>query len=300
VDESDTVSFSGSYTDLGDTSTHTITWEFGDGDFESGTLMPTHIYEDNGIYTVTLTVTDGYGGIGSDSLTVTVNNVAPTIDAGSDQTAECCVDTVSFSGSFYDPSLLDTHTLEWDFGDGTTTTGTLNPSHTYCDIGDYTVTLTVTDDDGGEGAATLTVTVVDIIPPEITLSDDPIVLWPPNHKYHTFEISDFVISVEDICDADVGIDDIVITLVSSDEPENVQGGGDGNTWDDIVILDAQTVKLRVERQGSGNGRVYTINFEVTDASGNTATGFYKISVPHNKKSTAIDDGPDAGYTVYYP
>jgi hypothetical protein len=105
--------------------------------------------------------------------------------------------------------------------------------------------------------------------------------------------------VTDICDSDVDIDDIFITSVSSDEPENAKGGGDGNTCDDIVIVDSQTVKLRAERQGGGNGRVYTINFEVTDSSDNTAIGYFQVSVPHNKKSAAIDDGPESGYTVYY-
>ena len=58
-----------------------------------------------------------------------------------------------------------------------------------------------------------------------------------------------VTSTADICDASVGIDDIAITSVSSDEPEEVTGEGDGNTMADIVIKDAQTVDLRAERQG---------------------------------------------------
>ncbi len=63
------------------------------------------------------------------------------------------------------------------------------------------------------------------------------------------------------------------------------------TFDDIVIVDAQTVKLRAERQGTGNGRVYTINFKVTDASGNTATGTCKVWVRHDQSGDpAIDDG----------
>lgn len=106
----------------------------------------------------------------------------------------------------------------------------------------------------------------------------------------------------DICDADVDIDDVVITSVSSDEPENDPGTGDGNTVNDIIIKDSQTVDLRAERQGNGNGRVYTINFEVTDASGNTQTGSCTVWVVHDQmpNDIAIDDGASAGYTVYYP
>ncbi|MHA2335412.1 MAG: hypothetical protein ACXAEU_25495, partial [Candidatus Hodarchaeales archaeon] len=149
---------------------------------------------------------------------------------------------------------------------------------------------------------TVDITVIDTTPPSITLIGEQLTLWPPNHKYHTITVSDFISAVSDICDADVGLEDIIITSVSSDEPENAKGKGDGNTWDDIVIVDSQTVKLRAERQGTGNGRVYTINFEVTDVSGNTATGSIQVWVLHDQKpgSIAIDDGPSAGYTVYYP
>ena len=83
-----------------------------------------------------------------------------------------------------------------------------------------------------------------------------------------------------------------ITSVTSDEPDN--GGGDGNTINDIVIAaDCKSVQLRSERMGSGNGRVYTITFKVTDASGNVSTATAKVTVPHSQNgSAAVDDGPD--------
>jgi hypothetical protein len=142
----------------------------------------------------------------------------------------------------------------------------------------------------------------DTTAPTITTSGKPVVLWPPNHQYQTVSISDFVTSVTDNCDASVGINSIVITSVSSDEPEDALGEGDGNTTVDIVIKSPQTVDLRSERQGDGNGRVYTINYKVTDASGNTATGSSQVWVPHDQGNgaTAVDDGAAAGYTVNYP
>jgi PKD repeat protein len=54
--------------------------------------------------------------------------------------------------------------LLWNFGDGSTATGTLTPSHTYADNGTYTVTLTVTDDDGGVGTKTEPVTINNVAP----------------------------------------------------------------------------------------------------------------------------------------
>ena len=164
ADEADLVSFSGAFTDPGD-DTHTITWSFGDGASASGTLTPTHTFADDGVYTVMLTVEDDDGGVTTDTLTVTVNNVAPTAEAGPDQTTALEGQTLSFSGTFIDPGFpADTHTFTWDFGDGQTASGTLTPTHVYADDGLYTVTLTVEDDDLGVGSDTLEVTVTNVAP----------------------------------------------------------------------------------------------------------------------------------------
>jgi PKD repeat protein len=164
ADEGGTITFSGSFTDPDSGDTHTYAWDFGDGDTDSGTLTPTHAYADNGSYPVTLTVTDNHGAADSDTLTVTVNNVAPSasIDSVEQPTADFILpnDLLEFTGSFTDPGILDTHTVEWDFGDGTAgIVGTLMPSHAYSEPGTYTVTLTVTDDDGGTGTASVQVLV---------------------------------------------------------------------------------------------------------------------------------------------
>lgn len=160
VAEGAPAAFSGSYLDpgLGAALAVTITWDFGDGGTATGTLAPTHVYADNGVYTATLTIVDEYGAAGSDSAHVTVFNVAPSVDAGPDQTVAAGA-LASFAGVFTDPGALDTHTIAWDFGDGAVITGTLAPSHAYLAPGTYTVTLTITDDDGGVGSDTLVVTV---------------------------------------------------------------------------------------------------------------------------------------------
>jgi len=162
-DEGSTVNFAGGFTDAGSADTHTMLWDFGDGATASGTLSPSHAYADNGVYTVTLTVTDDDGGSTSDTLLVTVANVAPVVNAGDDQLADEG-SSVSFSGGFTDAGSADTHTMLWDFGDGATASGTLSPSHAYADNGVYTVTLTVTDDDGGSTSDTLTMTVNNVAP----------------------------------------------------------------------------------------------------------------------------------------
>jgi len=233
---------------------------------------------------------------------VEIPNNPPIADAGPDQTLEQtsyagAVVTLDGSGS-YDPDD-DPLTYDWTW-DGGSATG-VSPTVTL-PLGTTTVTLTVSDE-VLTGSDTVNIKVEDTTPPDIKLSSNQIILRPPNDKYQTIRISDFVLSVTDICDATLGIANVKITSVSSDEPENAKGDRDGNTRNDIVIRNAQTVKLRAERDEKANGRVYTINFKVTDLSGNTATGCYKIWVLKSqapKWSIAIDDGASAGYTVYYP
>ena len=133
---------------LQDTFSAVIDWGDGSSTPISPALSPIgdgHVYEDNGVFTVTVTVTDDDGGVGSDTLAVFVDNVAPTVDAGADQVA-FVGEPVDFDGSFRDPGSDDTHTFEWDFGDGSLGSG-LQPTHTY-EPGTFTATLTVTDADG--------------------------------------------------------------------------------------------------------------------------------------------------------
>ncbi|AAM03700.1 TPA: VWA domain-containing protein [Methanosarcina acetivorans] len=232
---------------------------------------------------------------------ITVNG-APVADAGEDQVVEqanWAGTSVTLDGSgSTDDGLVSPLTYTWTW-DGESASG-VSPTVSL-PLGTTTITLEVFDGQLSD-TDTVEITVQDTTLPEITASGEPIIFWAPNHKYETVSISDCVESVTDICDVDVGVDDIIITSVSSDEPEDSPDKGDGATLEDIVIVDPQTVDLRAERQGDGNGRVYTINYEVTDASGNTATGSCQVWVPHDQDegTTAVDDGAAAGYTVNYP
>jgi hypothetical protein len=124
-------------------------------------------------------------------------------------------------------------------------------------------------------------------------------VWPPNHQYQTFNVTDFVSSATGGCDSSQNLtSSVVIQKVTSDEPEDNASGGDGNTLNDIVIAaNCKSVQLRRERDGGLNGRVYTITFKVTDSFGNTATATVKVSVPITNGGSAVDNGAAAGYTV---
>jgi hypothetical protein len=123
-------------------------------------------------------------------------------------------------------------------------------------------------------------------------------MWPPNHEYTTFDLSQLVASVTDDCDNAPWVG---ICYVDSDEPEDARGGGDGNTTDDIVIAaDCQSVQLRAERQGGGNGRVYTVHLMAMDAAMNMSMATCVVTVPHSMSGVAVDDGSVSGYTAYGP
>ena len=115
-------------------------WNYGDGTSGVGSTA-SHSYATGGTYTVTLTVTDNGGLTNTTSGSVTV---APNQAPVASFTSSCTTFTCSFDGSAsHDPDGVVT-AYAWNFGDGTTGTGA-TASHTYPIAGDYSVTLTVTD-----------------------------------------------------------------------------------------------------------------------------------------------------------
>ena len=120
--------------------------------------------------------------------------------------------------------------------------------------------------------------VLDIVPPKLTLALSQSSLWPPNHKLVTITAS---ITVTDNCDPNPRVRLVSIT---SNEPDD--GRGDGHTAGDVqgaaIGTDDRTFQLRAERSGRGTGRVYTVTYEASDASGNTTTQQATVSVSHNK------------------
>jgi Ca2+-binding RTX toxin-like protein len=188
INENGTITLSGTFTDPGTPDTHEIVIVWGDGlpdtviNLSNGerSFSTTHRYLDDDPsgspsdnYTIDVRVTDDDGGVGTDSTTVTVNNVAPTIDTlaitATVDSIAAVGETVTLTGSFSDVGTLDTHTVEVQWDDGTTSAATVNQtdrtfeaSHVFTTGGVFTITVTLTDDDTGEVVAGTTAFVTGI------------------------------------------------------------------------------------------------------------------------------------------
>jgi PKD repeat protein len=298
VNEGDIVDLDpATFTDPGTADTHTATVDWGDGTppepgvvdeaHGSGTVAGSHVYADNGVYTVTVTVTDDDGASDSDTLTMTVANVAPVVEAGADQTVDEG-DTVSLDpATFVDPGTADAHTATVDWGDGTPpepgvvdeAAGTVSGDHVYADNGVCTVTVSVTDDDGGVGADAMAVTVLNVAP-SFDAGDD--IVLPPS--------TGGMLPTRAITFTDPG----------ADEWSGTVNFGDG-TGDEPLTIDQETKTFGLDHTYTESG-TYTVSVTVEDDDGGsfTDTVMVQVEVDLNTPPVADPGGPyavDEGGTV---
>ena len=135
-------------------------WSFGDGSNGTGQTA-SHTFSTPGAYSITLTVTDNAGAKTSTSSSVTVTgsgNSAPTAVVQASPMSGTAPLTVGFNGTGSTDSDGTIASFAWSFGDGSTGSGA-SSSHTYNNPGTYNATLTVRDDDGATGSATVQIVV---------------------------------------------------------------------------------------------------------------------------------------------
>lgn len=114
-----------------------------------------------------------------------------------------------------------------------------------------------------------------MVPRSPGMSLSSTVLWPPDGKMHEIEA---IITVEDGDCAVAGPTEVLqLTSVESNEPDS----GD-DIQDHDIGTDDRVFKLRAERSSDGDGRVYTVTYDILDGCGVPSTLEATVTVPHDK------------------
>ncbi len=124
-------------------------------DYSSSTPTQSHTYPEEGLYTISLRVTDNAGGTGEALTTADISDSLPTADFTGAPTNGAAPLTVAFSDN--STGYRQPLSYEWDFdNDGVTDSTDCDPAYIYIEPGTYTVKLTVTDSAGGTRSLTRT------------------------------------------------------------------------------------------------------------------------------------------------
>ncbi|MEO8217047.1 MAG: DNA/RNA non-specific endonuclease [Acidobacteriota bacterium] len=132
----------------------------------AGTSSFTFTPDDDGNYVVTLTVSDGNGGMTEKTNTISVTNVAPVITGTTGPAGALALGSpATVTVNYTDAGSADTHTAVFNWDDGSSSTvacsaGVCSASRTYAAAGVYGVAITVADDDNGVATTTFNYIVV--------------------------------------------------------------------------------------------------------------------------------------------
>jgi PKD repeat protein len=199
---------------------------------------------------------------------LSIFNNPPVADAGPDQTVNEGA-TVQFDAyASYDPdgSIVS---YEWDFGDGSPQGTGVNPTHIYNTPGNYTVTLTVTDDDKTTDSDTCTIAVLAVIQPPVadagpdqTINEGSLILFDASASYDP----DGTIDLFEFDFVSNGIDDYQET------PYDTPDG----------IFDGKTKHI------FGDSGVFVVTLRVTDNDNLSATDTCNITVQNVDPTVTIE------------
>ncbi len=120
---------------------------------------------------------------------------------------------------------------------------------------------------------------IDKTAPSLPVQLDKTSLWPANHKMVTINTS------LNSSDATSGVASVVLTSITSNEPDSGQGDIQAN-----IGAAATTFSLRAERSGNGMGRIYTITYTATDKAGNKTVTSVTVTVPHDQSENNNQSG----------
>ncbi|HKJ58230.1 MAG TPA: PKD domain-containing protein, partial [Halobacteriales archaeon] len=224
-----------------------IEWDFGDGSIDV-VEDPTHVFSDDGVYHVTLTVTDVGGNAVTDVVNVTVIDedvTAPTAEAGDPIVTAIDLETTFDASASSDDIGIVSYT--WDFGDGSEPVTNPGPvvTHVYDEVYEdgITATLTVEDAAGHTASDTVEVTVGEHLDEE-TLQPGPIdgfgVIETPGYYYLTTDLDGYgtVGTALEVKVGDVEIDGRGHSIVNGvNESIHILGTGSANSLENVTVRD---------------------------------------------------------------
>ena len=245
----------------------------------------------SGADSFTYTIADGVTGGDTATVFVNVTNVNDAPVANNDnynvnQDTTLVVNVPGVLGNDTDidgpgqAAVLDSgpaHAAAFNFNPDGSFSYTPEPGFTGIDTFDYHVNDGAAAD-GDSNTATVTINVNDTQAPSVTCSVTKALLWPPNSDLANVGLS--------VTAADNDGDDPAVSIdVFSDEDDAEQAGGMSPDAKDVA---AGTLRLRAERRGDADGRVYVIRIRATDASNNTSYSYCTVVVPKSQSKADLN------------
>lgn len=215
----------------------------------------------------------------------TIVNQPPTADAGPKQTIECstaaATNVVLDGSASHDPDS-NIVIYRW-FADSRvgSTVGTSEVTNITQALGSKKYVLRVIDAVGQAHDSTTEVDVVDTTPPVVNCAVSTSQLGVTTQINHNLVNVGLTGTAVDQCEGARPVD----VSVFSDEDDNAVG--DGNQSPDAKDIAVGTLRLRAERQGTGDGRVYLIVSSAADTSGNRGFACCTVTVPVSNKAASL-------------
>jgi len=262
---------------------HTLSysWDFGDNSAPIFSATPSHVFVDDGEYTVTVTVTDQLGAVRSQQLVFWVANGPPVLLALVGGTSGVMGQSLSFVGSAVDPGgVNDTLTWTWDWGEGLAPTVGVDesaPSHSWSGAGTFVLSLTVSDEDGGSLTQTISVLITNPGPTLSIISGPGAVNEGTSHQWSASAVDAAGAAVTfswdwgdgSLLDSGLGLtsppheyaDDgsYTITLVASD-----QYGGSATESFEVAVQNVAPTFTATPLETATEGVSYSAQFSSTD------------------------------------
>ncbi len=241
----------GNHPSFGDVANYTWSFQYGGSTVMVYGALAQFLFELPGQFYPELSVTDGTGSFGTDSVRVGVRDTElPVVDAGEDMTVSQNEQfTFDASGTMdNDPEFPAGANYTWTLVDGDVVRlYGVAPSYTFRNAGEFVVRLQVTDASGNRGNDTVNITVRDIEPPEAV---------PPR---------------------DLTVDDrVAVTFDGSASTDNV--GIAQYVWSFIISGEEVSVTGRTTAYTFPSPGTYVVNLTVHDYDGNNDSASFTVVV----------------------